>query len=75
MCILASVVGVDFNVLEVLWVINHIQYKTVSDASGGIEPHKKWVTYMIVNRNHWMKVWIMPRDDSKQDPALWNLTD
>jgi hypothetical protein len=53
---LASVVGVDLNVLEVLWVINHIQHESVADASEGDERQKSSVPYMIVNRNHWTKV-------------------
>ena len=35
MSTLAFAVGVDLNILEALWIINHIQYKTVSDVSGG----------------------------------------
>ena len=32
---LVSIIGVNLNVLEVLWVINHIQHESVSDVSRG----------------------------------------
>lgn len=38
---LVSIVDVNLNVLEVLWVINHIQYESVYDASRGVMSAEK----------------------------------